>query len=663
MTLTEHCKPRQSVFDRSHRDVVLNLGDLLDGKLDEAAGGHFFDENYVTAGMKLLVEKGFDRLTGKRDQAATFLLSQAMGGGKTHSMLALGLLAKFPGLRVRFGGHHDLGSKPVRVIGFDGRESDYPYGLWGSLAERLGKRDAFSSLYSPLQAPGVTSWINLLKGEPTLILLDELPPYFNSAKAIPVGSSDLAEITTTALANLLVAVNKAELENVVVVISDLSGTAYEKGSAGINTALDDLERETNRGALRIEPVATVGDEVYHILRTRLFEHLPDMAVRDKVATAYAEAVRQARQMDLTAETPESFAGQLRDSYPFHFSLRDLYGRFKANPGFQQTRGLLRLMRAIVAKLWESGKAQSISLIHPYDIDLNDQDIFSEFASVNSSLGEAVRLDIANSGASHAEELDAKLGGTMAQDAAKLIYIASLASVQGAVVGLRDSETIAWLCAPGRDIARVRSEVLEQLPNLAWYLHLSNDGRLYFKNVQNLAAKLHGMVSAFNRESKVKELSRYLESVFKPGLGDVYQECRVLPSWEEVSPKADRTVLVVMEPYAGARPGVPLHPDWTRFFENTGVQEPHSLPHGGPRHHGRGPQECRLPQGHQRGARRAGSGSPFRTGSATHRGENQRVEDPPCVAERRSTDILPGGLSELEWAPRGVLQAGFPEQQF
>lgn len=463
------------------------------------------------------------------------------------------------------------------MIGFDGRESDYPYGLWGALAGQLGQKDVFASLYSPLQAPGVTSWIHLRKGEPTLILLDELPPYFNAAKSISVGASDLAEVTTTALANLLVAVNKTELENVVVVISDLSGMSYAQGGANINTALDDLERETKRGAVRLEPVATTGDKVYHILQTRLFESLPDAAVKDKVAAAYAESVRQAKQMDLTAESPESFASQLRESYPFHFSLRDLYGRFKANPGLQQTRGLLRLMRAIVANLCESGQADGLALIHPYDIDLNDQDIFSEFSSINPSLGEAVRMDIANSGASHAEELDRKLGGTaggsastaatMAQAAAKLIYVSSLASVQGAVIGLRDSETIAWLCAPGRGIARIRTDVLEQLPNAAWYLHLSNDGRLFFKNVQNLAAKLHSMVNSFNRENKMKELSGYLQTIFKPNLSDVYQECRVLPSWEDVQPQVERTVLVLTEPHAGARPDAPLHQDWIRFYDN------------------------------------------------------------------------------------------------
>ncbi len=564
MSLKAHCTPRKSVFDRSRRDVVLNLSDLLEGKLDETAAERFFEENYITAGMKTLFDKSFDRLLGRRDQAATFLLSQAMGGGKTHSMLALGLLARYPRLRDRVS--KDLGTQAVRVIGFDGRESDYPYGIWGALAEGLGRRDHFKDLYAPLQAPGVSSWIGLLKGEPTLILLDELPPYLNDAKAKAVGSSNLAEVSATALANLLVAVNKAELSNVVVVISDLSGTAYQAGGLLLNEAVDNLAQEANRSAIRIEPVATVGDEVYHILRTRIFEKLPDAAVRDRVAASYAEAVKKARQMDLTAETPESFASQLRDSYPFHFALRDLYGRFKANPGFQQTRGLLRLMRTIVADLWESGAADRNELIHPYDIDLNQADIFSEFASINPSLNEAVRLDIANGGDSHAEGLDRKLGGSMAQDAAKLIYVSSLSSAQNAVIGLRDSETIAWLCAPGRDIARVRTDILEALPNLAWYLHLSTDGRLYFKNVQNLAAKLHGMVNSYNRETKLKQLSGYLAGIFKPSLGDVYQDLKVLPGWDELSPTVDKTILVVTEPHPGSRADAPLHPDWIRFYE-------------------------------------------------------------------------------------------------
>jgi len=273
-------------------------------------------------------------------------------------------------------------------------------------------------------------------------------------------------------------------------------------------------------------------------------------------------------MDLTSESPASFASLLRESYPFHYALRDLYGRFKANPGFQQTRGLLRLMRAVVANLWESEKAKSLELIHPYDIELNDPDIYNEFSTINPNLTEAVRVDIANKGSSHAEALDTKLGGgTLAQETAKLLYVASLSTAQNPELGLRDSEVIAWLCRPGLDVSHLKTDVLEQLPTIAWYLHVSSDGRLYFKNVRNLAATLHSYVESYNKETRLKELRGYLELLFKPSRGDVYQQCLVLPSWEEVQITADKTTLVVTEPYPTRGDQIPLHPDFQTLYDN------------------------------------------------------------------------------------------------
>ena len=364
----------------------------------------------------------------------------------------------------------------------------------------------------------------------------------------------------------MVAANSSELSNVVIVISDLSGSAYQ--DSGMVKALDDLNQETKRSVLTLEPVAAQGEEIYHILRTRLFERLPGIEIRDQVAIGYAEAVKKAKQMDLTAASPEAFASELRESYPFHFSLRDLYGRFKANPGFQQTRGLLRLMRSVVANLWETEKAKTISLIHPYDIDLNDNQIFSEFTTINPSLTEAVRKDLANGGHSNAELLDAKLGsGQAAQDAAKLIYIASLSTATSALIGLKDTEVIGWLCAPGRDISRLRTDVLEQLPNLAWYLHLSNIGLLYFKNVQNLAAKLHSMVGGYTDENKVQELRGYLHDLFKPTLGDVYQDLKTLPGLDELDIQAPKVTLILTDPYPQATATKPLHPEWQAWYES------------------------------------------------------------------------------------------------
>ena len=61
---------------------------------------------------------------------------------KTHNMIALGLLAWNPELRLKILGAKSPGATlgNVRVLGFTGRESDAPLGIWGSIAEQLGKK-------------------------------------------------------------------------------------------------------------------------------------------------------------------------------------------------------------------------------------------------------------------------------------------------------------------------------------------------------------------------------------------------------------------------------------------------------------------------------------------------------------------------------------------
>lgn len=50
-----------------------------------------------------------------------------------------------------------------------------------------------------------------VEGEPLLILLDELPPYFENARSKSIGNSDLSAVTGTTLANLFVAWGKPGL--------------------------------------------------------------------------------------------------------------------------------------------------------------------------------------------------------------------------------------------------------------------------------------------------------------------------------------------------------------------------------------------------------------------------------------------------------------------
>ena len=570
MYLSQACKPRQSVFDRSRRDVVLNISDLLENRIDY---DRFFEENYITSGMETLIDKAFERLENTSNQAGTFLLAQAMGGGKTHSMIALGLLAKYPALRVKVLGNNEVGSQVgiVKVIGFNGREADAKFGLWGELAEQLNKKEVFNDHYAPLNAPGVTAWINLLQGEPTLIFLDELPPYLENARTRALGSSDLSVATATAISNLLVAVDRPELSNVCVIISDLTAS-WEGGSGQLNNAITNLQNETGRSALRLEPVSSQGSELYHILRTRLFEELPEESVINQVANAYAKSVKDAKEMDVTNVSPDSYAAQLVESYPFHFSIRDLYARFKENPGFQQTRGLIRLLRAVVANIYDTGQAEGRMLIHPYDLDLNNDEILSEVKAINPSLGEAIAHDIAKEGFSVAEQQDSRVDSRIApttdfQDVAKLILVASLANIPNATHGLRESEVIGFLCAPGRDLSTIKKSVVDYLPTQAWYLHRSQDGRLFFKNVQNLAAKLHSLANSYNEQTTLKELRSYLTELFEPKTKDCYQKLEVLPGLEEVSLEIDKATLVIIKPTRSPNPSSKLSEDWHKFAED------------------------------------------------------------------------------------------------
>lgn len=561
LSLNMLCSPRPVIFDPQKRDTVLDLSDLVDGKIDPHA---FFEENYITEGMKTLLEHAFRRLEGKSDQGV-FKLKQAMGGGKTHNLLALGLLAEHGDLRGPVMGDFytpDPGLGPVKVIAFSGRETDAPYGIWGALAEQLGKKDLFRDLYAPLKAPGQKAWENLLRGERLLILLDELPPYFQNARAIQVGNSDLAEVTATALSNLLVAIGRPGCEQVALVITDLAA-AYERGSAQISEVLRDFENETRRSAMTLEPVRLNSDELYHILRKRIFEKIPSEEQIGEVAQAYAEVLRKARSMDMTAESPEEMAARIMTSYPFHPGIRDLYARFRENPGFQQTRGLIRLMRLVAANLWNTGIAEQKLLIHAEDIDLNDQQIRTEIGQINSTLDNAIAHDIASEGTALAERMNADYDSSDASDAARLLLMASLANVPNAVLGLAIPEMIAYLAAPGRNIQRLKNDVLPALATQAWYLHSTRDGKLYFKNVENLNAKLETLVKTYVEEQAIKELRERLHELFEPQQREVYQKIQIFPAVDEIDLEQDKVTLVVTQPHSGG-----LDPSLRAFYDQT-----------------------------------------------------------------------------------------------
>lgn len=561
-TVFELCKPRESVFLDTTRDDVLNLSDLVEKKIDI---NKFFGENFKTKGMEILLDTAFKRFQGKSD-TGVIKLTQAMGGGKTHNMLALALLAQNAGWRkkVLHGQYDNVGE--IKVIAFSGRESDAPFGIWGSLAEQLGKKELFSELYSPLRAPGESAWINLLKGQNILILLDELPPYLENAKSTVVGNSDLCKVAVTALSNLFTALGKEQLSNVCLVFSDLKAT-YESGSELLQSSFKELENEANRSAINIEPVALNSDEIYDILKKRLFESFPttyDKPIND-IAIEYKDALTKASKSGLTNYAGEKIFLGIKDSYPFHPSIKELYARFKENPNFQQTRGLIKLMRQIVRQFYESGKANQKALINVFDIDLNDRNMLSYIKQIKPSLESAISHDIAQNGKAIAEIIDDQYEGAAqyAQNASKLLLMSSLNETTHGLQGLSESETLGYLCEPGIDL-NVYKKALEEIVSQCWYLKMDNRGRYYFQNTKNMVAEMNTLVDSYSNESAKKELRKFLNDNFQPSIRNCYELLYTLPAIDEISLDMNKLSLVIFEPYAGTG----LHPDLKAFYNST-----------------------------------------------------------------------------------------------
>lgn len=561
-TVFEMLKPRESVFSDTAREDVLNLSDFAEHRINSEK---FFSENFKTQGMSMLFDIAFKRFQGKSDTGVV-KLTQAMGGGKTHSMLALALLAENETLRKVILGEQYAGIGKIKVVTFSGRENA-DFGLWGSIAEQLGKKELFSGYYSPLKAPGESAWINLLKGDKILILLDELPPYLENARSITVGNSDLSKVTIAALANLFSALGKEQLADVCLVFSDLRAT-YESGSELLQSSFKDLEAEANRIAIEIAPVALNSDEVYSILQKRIFEDTKIDAnygiEKNEIAIAFKEAVNTSKKLGFTSYAGETVYRGIIDSYPFHPSIKDLYARFKENQNFQQTRGLIKLMRQIVRQFWESGQAKKSYLINVYDVDLNTPNLMSLLRQIKPELEEAISHDIAQDGQAIAEiiDRDKQEGNDYAQRLSKLLLVSSLSTASHAILGLTDTEALGFVSAPGVDINIMKS-CLEELRTQCWYMKTDNRGRLYFQNTKNMVAEMNTLVDSYTNESAKKELKGILTDNFAPKLKVCYEQLYVLPAVDEIDLDNKKISLVIFEPY----PGNKLHPDLQKFYDS------------------------------------------------------------------------------------------------
>jgi hypothetical protein len=548
-------KTIKSACQLQPKALEINVGDQieqLDQIINETNGQEYFKKTFITDGMKALLTKGMARLAGKSNDTV-FHLKQAMGGGKTHIMVGFGLLAKDSILR-----EAQIGSMPyqsdfdtAKIAAFNGRNNPHTY-FWGEIARQLGKESVFREYWeSGAKAPDEQSWVNLFEGEePILILLDEMPPYFHYYSTQVLGHGTIADVVTRAFSNMLTAAQKKK--NVCIVVSDLEA-AYDTGGKLIQRALDDATQELGRAEVSITPVNLESNEIYEILRKRLFLSLPDKTEIVEVASVYASRLAEAARAKTVERSSEALANDIESTYPFHPSFKSIIALFKNNEKFKQTRGLMELVSRLLKSVWESN--EDVYLIGAQHFDLSLHDVREKLTEI-SEMRDVIARDLWDSTYSaHAQIIDINSGNNYARQVGTLLLTASLSTAVNSVRGLSESEMFECLIDPIRQGSDYRT-AFNELQKSAWYLHQTQEGRNYFSRQENLTKKLQGYADKAP-QNKVDELVRHrLEEMYKPETKEAYEKVLPLPEMDEAKAvlKTGRALLVI-SPDGKTPPGV------------------------------------------------------------------------------------------------------------
>ena len=555
-TVRNACELHPNALSIRLSDQIEQLDELID---EENDGQAFFDRTHITEGMLDLITEGIARLAGTSSQAV-FHLKQAMGGGKTHLLVGLGLLAKHPGLRrTHFSGVTGSDAfESADVAAFNGRNSPNHF-FWGEVAKQLGKADEFTAFWTAgPRAPDESDWLKLLEHDrPVLILLDEMPPYFHYLATQKVGNGTVADIATRAFANLLTAANKKS--NVCVVVSDLDA-AYDTGAVLINQALSDARAEVGRQERTITPVDLTTNDIYDILRKQLFAKMPEQEEIANIASAYGKKLEEASKAKTAKRGAEAIADEVEATYPFHPGLKNIVALFKENERFKQTRGVIELVSRLLKSVWEKAN-DDVFLIGPQHFDLSIAEVREKLTEI-SGMRDVIATDLWDvQQSAHSQLIDLDTGSDTATQVGTLLLTASLSTAVNAIKGLTREEMVECLASPLREPSEFLA-AFESLDDSAWYLHRTPEFRYYFDRQENLTKLLENLAREAPDNTIDDLIRRRLNEMFKPARKSAYHEVLALPQLDDLAERVRRArVLAVVSPDSKIPPE-----EIQRFFE-------------------------------------------------------------------------------------------------
>jgi|FLYL01.1.fsa_nt_gi hypothetical protein len=502
-----HRDIREGKFDESV--FAADLNDVVNdrGPAEYRDAETFFRKTYPTQGLLKLLTAVLSRLAGQGKGEAVIQIQTPFGGGKTHSLVALyhlfehGEQAKHTDAVKKALQETEVATLPqVRVVHFVGTAADPVRGKtpWGEMAEQLGHYELLKEHDQKRRAPGKDLLHKLLKDEPTLILMDEIAEY--SVKARDFSDQVMAffqELTETVKV----------LDRCALIVTLPSSAPY--GEEG-ERALNQLQRIFGRVEAIYTPVE--GEEVYEVIRRRLFEDAGDPQEARRVAEDYWQLYQRLGD-DVPSEVRQvSYRDKIRKAYPFHPELIDgLFERWSTFPTFQRTRGVLRLLAEVVADLYKS--RYPTPLIQPAHINLVNQAIRTEFIKhIGNEFEGVVASDIADSNAK-AQKIDREIGSEFARfgvasGLATAIFFYSFSGAEKRGAGT----TRLRVASLRSEIPRaVIGDALRRLEEDLWYLH-TEAGLYYFTNQPNLNRVILEKEEAVSEVQIAEEIRTRLEKL-------------------------------------------------------------------------------------------------------------------------------------------------------
>lgn len=475
-----------------------------EGSIEYRDPVEFFRRTYVTEGMAGLLVQAIKRVAGK-DGEPVIQLKTAFGGGKTHSMLALYHImrgkvpaASLPGVEkvLEQAGVSALPRANVAVLvgtAIDPTKSRRPINfpgitintLWGEMAAQLAESAGRPELYEYVKesdkkgvSPGSTTLKELFDAcGPCLILMDELVAYAKKiygSTGLPAGSFDnfisfIQEITEAARAS----------RNSLVVASIPESDIEIGGDAG-KIALETIEHTFGRMESIWKPVAA--NEGFEVVRRRLFLDCKDPEARNRVCNAFSQMYAEnAGDFPFDTTKDMEYRDRMISCYPIHPEIFDrLYEDWSTLENFQRTRGVLRLMAAVIHELWMGNDANP--MIMPGSIPLDAPNVREELIRYlpegwNSIV--TAEIDGRSSVPYQKDQSIKRYGNKMAaRRVARTIMLGSAPTVQAQTVrGIEATGIRLGVVQPGESIADF-NDALNTLRGSLAYLYSSGERYWY-----------------------------------------------------------------------------------------------------------------------------------------------------------------------------------------